>query len=398
MSTQKYFSTTAMVAYITFMNMFIPLSIDLYLPELPEMGDYFGAGKALISLTLTVFFVVFAVSIILFGPLSDTYGRRRVLIAGSVIYTIASIGCVCSPNIYILLAGRVFQALGAGAVLTVATALIKDCFRGPLMTRILAVTQALAVIAPMGAPIIGGFLLTFTDWRGAFVLLTVLGLVNLVLALLMTETLPMEKRYHGSMLRSLTLLWDFSSNRHFMTVLIMFSLLAAPYMAYLSVSSFVYIEFFGESAQAYSGFLAVNSAAAVVGPFLYLRLQSWVKQRTLTNFCFGAVIFSGILVLSVGHMAAVGFLLAFLPFTITESIIRPFGMDILLNEAKKNTGTASSMINFIQTLFGSAGMIAGTLPWGNFITGLGIIILAAAMGSIGIWCWLRRWEAAMPEQ
>jgi DHA1 family bicyclomycin/chloramphenicol resistance-like MFS transporter len=110
------------------------------------------------------------------------------------------------------------------------------------------------------------------------------------------------------------------------------------------------------------------------------------------------VIFSGILVLSVGHMAAVGFLLAFLPFTITESIIRPFGMDILLNEAKKNTGTASSMINFIQTLLGSAGMIAGTLPWGNFITGLGIIILVAAMGSIGIWCWLRRWEAAMPEK
>jgi DHA1 family bicyclomycin/chloramphenicol resistance-like MFS transporter len=242
MSTQKYFSTTAMVAYITFMNMFIPLSIDLYLPALPEMGDYFGAGKALISLTLTVFFVVFAVSIILFGPLSDTYGRRRVLIAGSVIYTIASIGCVCSPNIYICWQAASFRRWGPVRSLRWRQALIKDCFRGPLMTRILAVTQALAVIAPMGAPIIGGFLLTFTDWRGAFVLLTVLGLVNLVLALLMTETLPMEKRYHGSMLRSLTLLWDFSSNRHFMTVLIMFSLLAAPYMAYLSVSSFVYIE------------------------------------------------------------------------------------------------------------------------------------------------------------
>ena len=390
MTGQKYFSTTAMVVFITFMNMFIPLSIDLYLPALPEMGTYFAVGQWLISLTLTVFFFVFAVSIILFGPLSDKYGRRKVLLMGAGIYTLASVGCVLSTNIWVLIAGRVFQALGAGGMITVATALIKDCFEGARMTRILAITQALAVIAPMAAPVLGGILLSFTDWHGAFVLLTVLGLINCASAFLLTETLPPQKRYQGSVLRSMTLLWQFSRNRYFMLVLIMFSLLAAPYMAYLSVSSFVYIEFFGESAQIYSIFLAVNSAAAVVGPFLYLRLKQRLQQRTLVRFCFLIVIVSGVLVLSVGHFAAILFLLAFLPFTIIESIVRPFSMDILLNSAKQNTGTASSMINFIQTLLGSAGMLAGTLPWGDFITGLGIIILAASALAVLFWLSLQR--------
>ena len=114
-------------------------------------------------------------------------------------------------------------------------------------------------------------------------LLTGLGLVNLLLAFLLTETLPAEKRYQGPVLHSLLLLWEFSRNRYFMAVLIMFSLLSAPYMAYLSVSSFVYIEFFGESAQAYSIYLAVNSAAAVIGPFLYLRLKKRMKNHIFTT-------------------------------------------------------------------------------------------------------------------
>lgn len=385
MVTQKYLSAPLLVGFITFMNMFIPLSTDLYLPAMPEMGEYFGADSFLVGLTLSAFFVMFAVSIVFFGPVSDKYGRRNVLIASTILYTLASLACALAEDIYLLIGGRIIQAFGAGAIITVATALIKECFSGRLMTKILAISQALGVIAPMCAPIIGGFLLTFTSWHGAFWLLTGLGVINLGLAFLLTETLPPEKRYQGGLASSFSLLTRLLKFKRFMLLLLMFSLLAAPYMAYLAVSSFVYIEAFGLSAQEYSYFFAVNSAAAILGPMLYLRLKGRFTNDKLIFLSFAVALLSGGAVLLGGKFGAFFFLLSFLPFTIIESMARPFSMDILLREADKNIGTAAAMINFVHTFLGSIGMLAGTLPWPDFIAGLGLIMLVFTVLGIVLW-------------
>ncbi len=367
-----------MVAFITFINMFVPLSTDLYLPALPEMGGYFSASQSLVSLTLTAFFFTFAISMVLFGPLSDKYGRKPILVFGAALFSAASLLCAFAGDICTLIAGRVLEAIGAGALITCATALIKDCFQGRLMGKILAITQSLAVIAPMAAPIMGGFLLTFTSWRGAFFLLTFLGLVNLAVALLLTETLLPEKRFAGRVAGSLVLLWEQARQKRFMLTAVMFALLSAPFMAYLSVSSFVYIEMFGLTAQQYSYCFSLNAFASVLGPALYLRMKSAMSSTKILYVSFLAALASGFLVLFAGPLGAFCFLFSFIPFTVISSVIRPFSMELLLNQAKKNTGTASSMINFVHTLFGSAGMMLGTLPWGNFVVGLALIMLAAA--------------------
>ena len=389
MRRQKYLSISAMIAYITFINMFIPLSTDLYLPALPEMGNYFSASEFLVGLTLTIFFFVFAVSMVLFGPLSDKFGRRPILIFGAAIYTAASFACAVSANIYFLLAGRFFQAIGSGAVITVSTALIKDCFRGQVMRKILAITQALGVIAPMVAPLVGGVLLTFTDWRGSFYLLTILGTINLIVAFLFCETLPEHRRYQVEILNSLTLLAEVAREKYFMAVLIMFAFLSKPYMAYLSASSFIYVEHFNLTAQEYSYFFAVNSAASIAGPILYLKLKNNLSNISMLRLCFFVAMTSGILVLTIGQSSAVMFLLAFLPFTVIGAVARPFSMEILLMEAKENVGTAASIINFVPTLFGSLGMMLGTLPWSNFINGLGMIMTTATTLSILLWILIR---------
>ena len=379
---QKYLTIPAMVGFITFMNIYPPLATDMYLPALPELGKYFGAAEFLVGLTLTIFFLMFAVSMVIFGPLSDKYGRKPILIFGAVIFTIASIACATASNIYILLAGRFFEGVGSGAIITVATTIIKDSFRGKLMTNILVITQALGVIGPMAAPLIGGFLLRFTDWRGAFYVLTLIGAINLILALLFTETLPKDKRYKGSVLDSILLLKQVARQKIFMFTLIMFALLSLPFMAYLSVSSFVYIDNFGLTAQEYSYFFAANAAAGVMGPGLYLKLKNWMSNDRLMQFLFLIAIASGTLVALPGHWSAWAFLFSFLPFTVIGTIARPFAMEVLLNRAKENVGTASSMINFVPNIFGSLGMALGTLPWGDFVTGLGVIILASTFLSI----------------
>lgn len=389
MRRQKYLSISAMITYITFINMFIPLSTDLYLPALPQMGNYFSANEFLVGLTLTIFFFVFALSMVLFGPLSDKFGRRPILIFGAAIYTMASFACAVSANIYFLLAGRFFQAVGSGAVITVSTALIKDCFRGKVMRKILAITQALGVIAPMVAPLIGGVLLTFTDWRGSFYLLTILGTINLIVAFLFCETLPEHRRYQGEILNSLTLLAEVARRKYFMAVLIMFAFLSKPYMAYLSASSFIYVEHFNLTAQEYSYFFAVNSAASIAGPILYLKLKNNLSNIAMLRLCFFVAMTSGILVLTIGQSGAVMFLLAFLPFTVIGAVVRPFSMEILLLEAKENVGTAASIINFVPTLFGSLGMMLGTLSWSNFINGLGMIMTTATTLSIVLWILIR---------
>ena len=389
MRKQKYLSISAMIAYIAFINMFIPLSTDLFLPALPEMGNYFSTSEFLVGLTLTIFFFVFAVSMILFGPLSDKYGRRSILILGASIYTVASFACAEASTIYFLLVGRFFQAVGSGAVITVATALIKDCFRGKVMRKILAITQALGVIAPMVAPLVGGILLTFTDWRGSFYLLTALGGINLIVAFLFCETLPEHKRYRGGLLNSMTLLLEVGRKKYFMAVLIMFAFLSKPYMAYLSASSFIYVEFFNLTAQEYSYFFAVNSAASIAGPILYLKLKNILSNVSLLKLCFCVAITSGLLVSSFGQTSAIIFLLSFLPFTAIGAVVRPFSMEILLLEARENVGTAAAVINFVPTLFGSLGMMLGTLPWGNFVDGLGLIMMTATTLSVTLWILIR---------
>lgn len=374
---QRHLTMPAMIGFITFMNMYPPLTTDMYLPALPEMGKYFEASEFLIGMTLTIYFLVFAVSIVIFGPLSDKYGRKPILMFGSIVYVIASVICATSFNIYMLLLGRFFQGVGSGAVLTVATALIKDCFRGRLMSKILAITQALGVIGPMAAPLIGGFLLRFTDWRGAFYLLIILGAVNLFLTSRLTETLPREKRYNGDILESLLLLTKVARNKSFMLTLIMFSVPMLAFMAYLSVSSFIYVEGFGLTAQEYSYFFAFSSGASVLGPIVYLKLKATITNARILHFALTLMLISGVAVLIPGHLGAWEFLISFLPFAMVGAIMRPFSMEILLNKVRENVGTASSMMNFVPNLCGSIGMALGTLPWGDFVTGLGIIMLAA---------------------
>ena len=387
---QKYLPERFMVGFIAFMNMFVPLSTDLYLPALPEMSGYFGVSQALASVTLTAFFVFYAVSMVLFGPLSDKYGRRPILLLGTSVFTLASVLCALAPGIYVLIGGRIVEAIGAGAIITVSTALVKDVFSGSKMKKILAVTQALGVIAPIAAPVIGGFLLTFTAWHGAFVLLAVLGTVNFLMACLLTETLLPQERYQGTMVHSLSLLLDVARRREFMLLLLVFACFSTPFMAYINLSSFIYVENYGLSPQTYSHYYAVNASFSILGPFLYLRLSRRLSKFSLTHICYALAFLSGAAMLAVGQDGAIIFLICYLPYTLANSFTKSHSMNWLLSITDENAGTASSVIKFMQTMFGSLGMMAASLPWPHYIHGLNVIMLSAMAVSFLLWQFARR--------
>ena len=247
----------------------------------------------------------------------------------------------------------VLQALGAGCMVAISTAMIKDCFDRRTRNTILAVVQAMAVIAPMLAPIVGAFIVTHAGWRATFAVLAVLGAGCTISLVFLKETLAVEDRYTGTLAGSLGLLIDVGRNPGFTVFLCSAAMLAAPYMGYVAVCSYVYIDFFGLSETSYSYYFAVNSACAILGPILYVRLSRRLTPRFMMNLCIVVAAACGVLLLVFGSLLPLAFLLCFLPFTIIESLLRPMSTAVLLNQQEKDTGSASSLINFVNTVLGS---------------------------------------------
>ncbi len=160
------------------LSAFPAFSTDLYLPALPKMTAYFGVPAYQTNLTLTLFFVFYAVALLFWGPFSDRFGRKPVLLVGMACYALAGALCAVSQNVFQLMAFRALQAIGAAAAGTVATAVVKDSYEGRKRETTLALVQSMTVLAPLLAPILGGLILRFTSWRGAFVAQGIWGSVD----------------------------------------------------------------------------------------------------------------------------------------------------------------------------------------------------------------------------
>ena len=386
---QKFLGMKGLVLFITLMNMFIPLSTDLYLPALPTMSTYFHVSSALTNLTLVSFFFFYAVGTLFWGPMSDKYGRKKILLIGTIFYVFASAACAASLNVYMLIAARIVKGIGAGAITAVSMALIKDCFSGKQRETILAIVQSVAGLAPMIAPVLGAILLQFTDWRGSFIVLTVVGLLCLLLAFLYQETLSDEERYEGTVLGSLGRLVAVGKNIGFLVPCIIFSLYNLAFMGYIAMSSYIYVDVFGLSEQLYSYFFAANAALSMIGPMLYVRFMTGFDKKKFALTCFALYAVCGIFIVVLGGNAPFLFWLGFAPFSLAGTITRPFGTNIMLDQQSGDTGSASSLINGVATVLGSIGMMCAAM-WGNIVAGLGIMICLTGIVSILGWLLLMR--------
>ncbi len=381
---QKYLGKSGLVLFITLMNMFIPLSTDLYLPALPSMSEVFEVPTTLTNLTLVAFFFCYAAGTLFWGPMSDKYGRRKILIVGSVLYTLGSAVCAKAPDIYVLIAARVLQGISAGAITAVSMALIKDCYNGKTRESILAIVQTVSGLAPMLAPVVGAILLQFTDWRGSFWLLTAAGIICIILSVLYQETLPAEEKYEGSIVGAVGRLFVVGKNISFMVPCLLFSLYNVAFMGYISMSSYIYVEYFGLSEQVYSYFFAANAGLSMIGPMLYVKFLSNSNKKKFASICFTIYAVCGAAIVLVGGLHPVLFWLGFMPFSLVGTISRPFSTNIMLDQQEGDTGSASSLLGGVGTVLGSIGMVTASM-FSNIIFGLGFIIFIIGVISLAGW-------------
>ncbi|MGI6221802.1 MAG: MFS transporter [Coriobacteriales bacterium] len=363
-----------MVLLITLCNIIAPLSTDMYMPALPEMKVFFGTNDAIMNLTLVGFFLFFAIGMLVFGPISDRNGRKPVLSLGIIVYVVASVGCTLAGTIWILILMRLVQALGAGCMIAVSTAIVKDQFSGAMQGSVLSLAQVFGVVGPIAAPVIGTFIYSFASWRMIFLAQGIITLLMLIVTLLMRETLPREQRLDVGVIRSLSRLGVVMKNRTFTLFLAGIILLHAPFMAYICASSYIYQDFFGLSPSMYTAYFAITALVSVAGPILY----SLAKRRNPFKMAFILILVPvacGAGLLLAGHSLPIAFAALVAVLTMCIAATRPFAMTILLNLQEKDTGAASSLINFAFTIMGTIGMFLITGIWRDYVLGLAILCI-----------------------
>ncbi|MFM8155639.1 MAG: Bcr/CflA family efflux MFS transporter [Actinomycetes bacterium] len=346
---------TILTVILAALNAYAPTSMDIYLPAFPQIAEELNATTAQVALTLAVNLIGIVIGQLLFGPMTDSLGRRRIVIVTTAIAAFASLGVALSPTIGILLAMRFVQGLAGGAGIAIARAIAADVTSGKAAARLFSIFISLTVTATIAAPIIGGILLALTGtWRSGFVFLFAVDLIlAIAIAIYIPETHPATARTVGGLSSAgrsyLTLLRD----RVFMGYAITLVLAFASLYAYLAESAFVLQSQFGMTAGEYTIVLAVNSAGLMIIGFLNARLvRRWQVRGLLILGLVIAVLAGAVLVGSVlvfeRHLLPI--LIGMFIIVATRGIVTP-NATVLGVERSHTRGAAGAVLG-AGTFFG----------------------------------------------
>lgn len=365
---------------------FGPLSIDMYLPGLPLIATDLEASQQQIQLTISLFLAGFSLGMLFYGPLSDRFGRRKLLLAGIVLYMLASIGCALASGPGQLIGWRLVQALGGAAASVLARVIVRDLFPLNDAARVLSLMQQVTMIATLVAPLLGSYLMLLSGWRVLFLVL--FGFASLCLLLVLRyipETHPPQAR-GASMLSVFRAYADIARSPQALGYILCMGLTFAGMFAFITASPFVYIEYFGVSAQHYAWLFALNIAGIMSMSFLNARLVRRLGSQRMLGFGATLAAGSGIALLlcagaGVGGLPAL--VLCVLLFVSITGLVAANCLACLMAIFPRQAGAAAGVAVAMQFGLGTvASALVGALydgsPWP----------MALVVGSAGIGAFL----------
>jgi MFS transporter, DHA1 family, multidrug resistance protein len=373
-----------------------PFTIDMYLPALPTISTDLQASSATVQLTLTGTLLGLGLGQLVIGPLSDRFGRRKPLLAGTAVHVLASALCLVAPSVTVLGGLRVLQGLGAAAGSVIALAVVRDLYTGraaaTLLSRLILVTGA----SPAIAPTVGGYILAFTSWRGVFAVLAVVGLVLIpVAARTLPETLPPERRQTAGALGTLRTYGGLLHDRTFLGLVLVAGLGMSAVIAYVSGAPFVFQEEYGVGEQLFGLILGSAGiwliAATQLNPVLLRRFEP--KQLLLGSVVAGAV--AGVLLLVVTQFAlggVIGILLAIWLMLFTVGFALPNAPAVALAGHGEAAGTAAALLGAVQ--FGAGALVSPLVGLlGNNAVAMGILVAAGlVLATLVLVAMVRPWQ------
>ncbi|MDR0476628.1 MAG: multidrug effflux MFS transporter, partial [Desulfobulbaceae bacterium] len=334
------------IALIALLCTFPPMSTDMYLAALPAMVKEWQQPLSVINLTLVLFFVAYCGGMLIYGPLSDRYGRKPPLLAGLAIYTLASLGCALSPNALSLIIARILQGFGGAAASTVVFAICKDLFAGPARQRLFVQLGVITAGAPILAPIIGGWIIGLSSWRWIFAMLALLGILSARGVYTMEETL--RERQNASILEAFRGYFRLCGNIPFILLTFSFASTGLPMFAFIAASSDIYISHLGYDEHQYGLFFAANASAYLMAPLAFSKAAKRFSLRWLLPASyFGVLIFAALMIAATLPPPYTLKNILPLPYTLAVpmwllsfsfSFGRPPGSNLILEQVKKDVG------------------------------------------------------------
>ncbi|MGW3193343.1 multidrug effflux MFS transporter [Streptomyces sp. NPDC001118] len=337
-----------------------PLAMDMYLPSLPEVTRSLHAPAATVQLTLTACLLGMALGQLVVGPMSDRWGRRRPLLAGLAVYLVATALCALAPNVETLVALRLAQGLAGAAGIVIARAVVRDLYDGVAMARFFSTLMLISGAAPIVAPLIGGQILRVTDWRGVFVVLTVVGVLLAALVWLrLPETLPPADRHAGGAGTALRTMRGLLADLPFTGYMLAGGFAFAALFAYISASPFVIQEIYGASPQTFSLLFGLNSVGLVIAGQVNGKLLVGRVALEKVLACGLAVIVvaaSALLLMSAGALGGTGLApVAAALFVLMSAmgITLPNAQSLALMRTRHAAGSASALLGTTSFLVGA---------------------------------------------
>jgi MFS transporter, DHA1 family, multidrug resistance protein len=346
-----------------------PLTIDMYLPALPTITGDLQATAAQVQLTLTGTLAGLALGQLLIGPVSDAIGRRTPLLFGVGLHILASVLCVVAPNLAVLGTLRVLQGLGAAAAAVVVMAIVRDLFTGLAAARLLSRLMLVLGAAPILAPTLGGIVLSWTSWRGVFVVLALFGVAIIsVTALALPETLPAARRRNGGVVGTVRDYGRLFTDRAYLGLILVAGLAMAAMFAYVAGSSFVFQEQYGLSEQQFGFVFGAGAVGLIAATQLNVRLlRRWTPSQILiTALGSGAAMGLLLLLFAVtGFGGIVGILVPLWLVLASAGLALPNAPALALSRHGEAAGTAAALLGAVQFGVGAlAAPLVGLLGTG----------------------------------
>lgn len=378
--------TAGLLFTLAVQNAVPPFATDMYSPAFPQVATGLDTTPALVGLTLTSFFVGMGLGQVVGGAASDQMGRRKPIIVGGIVCTLAGIVCALAPSIGVLVVARAFQGFGGGVASAVGRAVLVDVAHGDLLARAMTLLMAIGGFAPMVAPVLGGVIASVASWRVVFWALVGFGLLMTATAVFVVpESLPPGSRHAGGLARFATGVGSVVRVRPFVGYLAVSCFSGIATFAYVSDSAYVLEEIAGLSPLAFSLFFAGNALIGVLLAFLNSALVGRFRPRALVRF--GLTVGAGAIGILAVNVVALGTALpltcvGFAALVGSQAFVFGNSSALAMSHARHAAGVASALTGLVQSVSNSA--VAPLASAGGGRTAVPMVAVMA-VGSVAAW-------------
>lgn len=367
---------TFLMLLLGLLSAFGPFVTDLYLPALPSLADYFAASPSMAQLSLTMSMLGLSVGQLFVGPLSDKYGRKKLLLVCLLLFVCGTVACIVAPNIVTFNVFRLLQGMAASGGIVIARSISADSYRGPVLTKFLAMVSAVNGVAPIIAPVLGGFLLNFMSWKGTFAVLLLYGALLLFMSGKFQESLPAKRRSKKSVLASFSLYAKVFKNRAYVSYFLVCTFPMIILFGYIASSPFIYQKIYGLSPVGFSLCFALNALFTAFGCALSGKVGSEYKALKIAGtgmFVFAIAVAAALMT----HALLPILQVAFMGLTFMFGMSQPPANALALNAERANAGTAAAAIGASGFLMG--GIVSPMVGMGDIATSVSIVLVVGAV-------------------